>query len=105
MHNCLPVDIRERRCGAAADTCPKCIQPETVPHLYLCYSRTSWRDQFIAQFTVSLKDISTTADLRRTIVYGIQEWFLIDDRNEPDEPDPTIQMRWFQVIKGYLPHQ
>jgi hypothetical protein len=68
--------------------------------LYLCDSRKNWRDQFIAKLTKHLKDASTAADLRRTIVEGIQKWFLTDDKNESDEPDP-----WFQVIKGYLQNQ
>jgi hypothetical protein len=103
-HNCLPVGVRERRCGAATDTCSKRIQ-ESVPHLYLCHSRANWRDQFIDKFTRHLKDASTAAGLRCTIVEGIQKWLLTDDTNESDEPDPTTQLGWFQVIKCYLPHQ
>jgi hypothetical protein len=85
-HYWLPFGIRERRCGAATDTCPKCIQPETVPHLYLCHSRTNWLDQFIDKLTKHLKDAPTTADLRCTIVEGIQKRFL------NDESDPTTQL-------------
>jgi hypothetical protein len=62
-------------------------------------------DQFIAKLTKHLKDASTAADLQCTIVKGIQKWFLTDDTNEQVEPDPTTQLGWFQVIKGYLPHQ
>jgi hypothetical protein len=47
---------------------PQCIQPETVPHLYLCHSRTTWRNQFIAQLTQHLKDTFNAADLRCTII-------------------------------------
>jgi hypothetical protein len=97
-HNWLPVGVRERRCGAATGTCPKCIQPETVPHLYLCHSRTTWRDQFIAQLAKNLKDASTAADRRYTIVNGIHKWILTDDTYVPDEPDPTTKLGWFQVI-------
>jgi hypothetical protein len=56
-------------------------------------------------FTKYLKDTSTAADLRCTIVKGIQKWFLTDNTNESDEPDPTTQLGWFQVIKDYLPNQ
>jgi hypothetical protein len=91
--------------NAATDTCPKCIQLETVCHLYLCHSRTNWRDQFINKLTKHLKDASTAADLRCTIVEGIQKWFLANDVNESDEPDPTTQPGWYQTIKGYLPNQ
>jgi hypothetical protein len=109
-HNWLPVGVRERRCGAATDTCPKCIQPETVPHLYLCHSRTTLRDQFITQLAMHLKDTSTAAastaaDLRCTIERGIQQWFLTDDTNATDEADTTIQLGCFQIIKGYLPQE
>jgi hypothetical protein len=86
-HNWLPVGVQERRCGAAIVTCPECIQPETAPHLYLCHSQTTWRDQFIAKLTKDLKNVSTAAALRCTIVEGIQKWFLTDDTNEPDKPD------------------
>jgi hypothetical protein len=90
----LPVGVRERRCGAASGICPTCIQPETVPHLYLChYYRTTWRDQFITRLTKHLKDTSTGADLRCTIVKGIQQWFLIEDTSATDEPDTIIQLR------------
>jgi hypothetical protein len=85
------------------DTCPKCIQLETVRHLYLCHSRTNWRDSFIDKLTKHLKYASTAADLRCTIVEGIQKSFLTDDMNESDEPDPTTQPGWYQVIKGYIP--
>jgi hypothetical protein len=54
---------------------------------------------------VYLKDASTAADLRCTIIEGIQKWFLTDDMNESDEPDPTTQLGRYQVIKGYLPNQ
>jgi hypothetical protein len=83
-HKWLPVGVRERRCGAATDTCLKCIQPETVPHLYLCHSRTTSRDQFIAQLAKHLKDATTAADLRCTIVNGIQQWILTDTRCKVD---------------------
>jgi hypothetical protein len=46
-HDWLPVCARDCRNGAATDTCPQCIQLETTRHLYLCHSRTLWRDQFI----------------------------------------------------------
>jgi Holliday junction resolvase RusA-like endonuclease len=69
------------------------------------YSRTNRRDQSIDNLTKHLKDASTAADLRCTIVEGIQKWFWTDDTNEPDEPDPTTQLGLYQVIKGYLPNQ
>jgi hypothetical protein len=49
-----------------------------------------------------LKDASTAADLRCIIVEGIQKWFLTDDTKESDEPDPTTQMGWFQVITYHI---
>jgi hypothetical protein len=55
-HDWLPVGVRERRYGAATDTCTKCIQLDIVRHLYLCHSRTNWRDQFIDKPTKHLKD-------------------------------------------------
>jgi hypothetical protein len=84
---------------------PEVNSTRDVPHLYLCHSRTTWRDQFIAQLMKHLKDASTTGDLRYTIVNDIHKWILTDDTNEPDEPDPTPKVGWFQVIKGYLPQQ
>jgi hypothetical protein len=93
-HNWLLAGIQERRCGAATDICPQCIESATVPHLYLGHSRTTWRDQFIAQLTEHLKETSTAADLRCNIVEGIHT-------NESGEPDPTTELGWFQVLKGY----
>jgi hypothetical protein len=102
----LPVGVRKHKYGGPNATCPKCIQPEKVRHyLYLCHSRTNWRDQFIDKLTKHLKDASTAADLRCSIVEGIQKWFRTDDTNEPDAPDPTTQLGWDQVIKGYLPNK
>jgi hypothetical protein len=46
--------------NAATDICPQCIEPETVPHLYCTL--------FIVQLTKHLKDASTAADTRCTIV-------------------------------------
>jgi hypothetical protein len=104
-HDWLLVGVREHTHGAPNATCSKCIQPETVRHLYLCHSRTNWRDQFSAKLTKHLKDASTAANLRCTIVEGIQKWFLTGDTNEPDALDPTTQLNWYQVIKGYLPNK
>jgi hypothetical protein len=40
-HDWLPVSVRERRCGAVTAMYPKCLQLETVRHLYhLCHSRS-----------------------------------------------------------------
>jgi hypothetical protein len=40
-----------------------------------------------------------------TIVEGIQNWFLTGDTNDPDSNDPILQIGWFQVLKGYVPHE
>jgi hypothetical protein len=105
-HDWLPIGVLEHKYGAPNATCPKCIQPETVRrHLYLCHSRTNWRNQFIEKLTKNLKDASTIADLRCTNIEGIQKSFRTDDTNEPDKPDPTTQLGLYQVIKGYLPIQ
>jgi hypothetical protein len=78
-HDWLPVGVQEHQYGAPNATCPKCLQPETVRHLFLCHSRTNWRDQFIDKLTKRLKDASTTADLRCNIVEDIQKCFRTDD--------------------------
>jgi hypothetical protein len=75
-HDWLPVGVRERRCGATTDICPRCTHSETIPQLYLRQSRTTWRDQFITQLQKHLIDTSTAADLYCIIVQGIQNWFL-----------------------------
>jgi hypothetical protein len=61
-HNCLPVGILERRCGAATDACPKCIQPETVPHLYLC----TFGQLGVANSSLRLRSTSKTHQLQPT---------------------------------------
>jgi hypothetical protein len=56
--------------------------------------------------TKHLKDATTAADLRCTFVEGIQQWFTTADTNESDQPDASTQLlRWFQIIKGYIPNQ
>jgi hypothetical protein len=104
-HDWLPVGVRDYRNGAATDTCPQCIQLKTTRHLYLCHSRTNWRDQFIDKLTKHLKDATSAADLRCTIVEGIQRWFTTADTNESDEPDTSTQLSWFQIIRGYISNQ
>jgi hypothetical protein len=37
-------------------------------------------------------------------VQDIENWYLTGDTKEPDNPDPTIQIGWFQVLRGYLTH-
>jgi hypothetical protein len=102
-HGWLPVGVRERRCGAATDICTQCIQPVTVPYLYLCHSRATWHDQLIFQ----LSDTLSTHPLQPTSSASlyIQNWFLTGDTNKPDNPDPIIQIGWFQGLKGYLSQQ
>jgi hypothetical protein len=39
------------------------------------------------------------------IVEGIQNWFLTGNTNDPDSEDPTLQIGWFRVLKGYVPHE
>jgi hypothetical protein len=70
-----------------------------------CTSATFWRDQFIDKLAKYLKDATTAADLRCTIIEGIQQWFTTVDTNESDEPDTSTQLSWFQIIKGYIPNQ
>jgi hypothetical protein len=57
---------------------------------------------FIYKLAKHPKDASTAADLRCTIVEGIQKWFLTEDTKESDEPDPTTQMGWFQVVTYHI---
>jgi hypothetical protein len=100
----LPVGVREKRYGAATDTCPKCNQTETNTHLYTCQSRTAWRKQFITQLRKHLIDTSTAADLRCSIVEGIESWLLTGEMNDPESPNPALQIGWFGVIKGFIPN-
>jgi hypothetical protein len=104
-HDWLPVGIRERRCGAATDTCPQCQQSETMTHLYTCTARTEWRARFITQLKRHLADTSTAADTRLIIVKGIENWLLTGNTNDPDSNDPVDRIGWFGVLKGYIPHQ
>jgi hypothetical protein len=63
----------------------------------------------VTNSSLSLRSTSKTHPLQPTfeckIVKGVEQWFLTDDTNDPDEPDTTTQLDWFQVIKGYLPQQ
>jgi NMD protein affecting ribosome stability and mRNA decay len=68
----LPIGVRERRHGAATDTCPNCNQSETMSHLYTCSARTAWHEQFMTQLRKHLVDTSTAADIRGLIVNGIR---------------------------------
>jgi hypothetical protein len=43
---------------------------------------------------------STAAGFRCIILQGIQNWFLNDDKNEPDNTDPIIQIGKFQFLKA-----
>jgi hypothetical protein len=52
--------------------CPQCSEIETVPHLYRCQSRAQWRNRFVIHLHGHLKDTKTAADLRRTIIQGIE---------------------------------
>jgi hypothetical protein len=42
-HSWLPIGVRERRCSATTDLCPECNEIRTVPHLYRCQVRATWR--------------------------------------------------------------
>jgi hypothetical protein len=101
----LPVGVREKRYGAATDTCPICNRAETNTHLYTCQARTDWRNQLITQLRKHLIDTSTAADLRCSIVEGIESWLLNGQKNDPESTDPALQIGWFGVIKGYIPDQ
>jgi hypothetical protein len=39
------------------------------------------------------------------IVQGIETWLLTGDTNDPASTDPIVQLSWFQVLIGYLPHK
>jgi hypothetical protein len=69
----------------------------------------SFRNQFITQLRKHLIDNSTVADLRCSIVEGIESWLLKRENNKPESTDPTLQIGWFGVIKGiikgYIPNQ
>jgi hypothetical protein len=82
---------------------PQCSEIETVPHLYRCQSRAQWRNRFVIHLHGHLKDTKTAADLRRTIIQGIESWFITGDTNDPNSSAITVQIGWFQVLKGYIP--
>jgi hypothetical protein len=39
------------------------------------------------------------------IVQGIDTWLLTGDTNDPASTDSIVQLGWFQVLKGYIPHK
>jgi hypothetical protein len=71
-HDWLPVGIR--RCVATTDIRPQCTQSESVCHLYLYHSRTTWRDQFITQQQQQQHrfDTFTAAELRCVTLHRLQ---------------------------------
>jgi hypothetical protein len=45
-------------------------------------SRAQWRNRFVIHLHGHLKDTKTAADLRRTIIQGIESWFITGDTND-----------------------
>jgi hypothetical protein len=74
----LPVGVRESRCSTTTDICPQSSQSETTPYLYLCQSRTTWRDQYITQLQRHLIYTSTAVDPQCIIAQGIQKLLTIN---------------------------
>jgi hypothetical protein len=68
-----------------------------VPHLY-CQSRAQWRNRFVIHLHGHLKDTKTAADLRRTIIQGIESWFITGDTNDPTAVRSPSKSVGFQVI-------
>ena len=104
-HGWLPIGVRERRCSATTDLCPQCDEIETVPHLYRCEARAEWRHRFLIHLQGHLQGTDTAADIRCTIVKGIEKWFLTGDTNNPNSTDTVVQIGWLQVLKGYIPKE
>jgi hypothetical protein len=104
-HSWLPIGVRERRCSATTDLCPQYNEIETVAHLYRCQARVTWRYRFLIHLQGHLADTHTADDMCDIIVEGIQNLFLTGDTNDPDSEDPTLQIGWLQVFKGYIPHE
>jgi hypothetical protein len=81
----------------------QCNEIETVPHLYRCQARETWRHRFLIHLHGHLIEHDTAADIRCIITKGIENWFLTGDMNDPDSIDTAAQIGWFQVLKGYIP--
>jgi hypothetical protein len=73
-HGWLPIGVRERRCSGTTDNARNAANRDSP--LYRCQSRAQWRNRFVIHLHGHLKDTKTAADLRRTIIQGIESWFI-----------------------------
>ena len=102
-HSWLPIGVRESRCSATTALCAECNEVETVPHLYRCQARGTWRNRFLVHFSGHLDETHTADNIRCKLLDDIQHWFLTGDTNDPASNDNFVQICWFQVLKGYIP--
>jgi hypothetical protein len=88
-----------------ADAALRLIPTRSVfnPRPYLTFTSASLGQIGVANSSLAHQKRIHCSRPRCAIENDIQKRFLTDDTNEPDEPDPTTQLGWFQVIKGYLP--
>jgi hypothetical protein len=101
-HIWLPKRVRERRCSVTSDLCRHCNEVETVPHLYRCQSRETWRQRFLTHLPGHLIETKTAADIRCIITKGIESWFLNGATKDPYSMIETVvRIGWFQMLTGY----
>jgi hypothetical protein len=101
-HGWLPIGVRERRCSGTTDKCPQCSEIETVPHLYRCQSSTVAQPvrNTPARAPQRYQNCSRPSPHNHP---GIESWFITGDTNDPNSSAITVQIGWFQVLKGYIP--
>ena len=58
-HSWLPIGVRESRCSDTTALCAECNEVETVPHLYRCQARGTWRNRFLVHLSGHLDDTHT----------------------------------------------
>jgi hypothetical protein len=82
-HGWLPIGVREEtmqwydRQMSAMQRNRDCSPPVPLPV-------EQWRNRFVIHLHGHLKDTKTAADLRRTIIQGIESWFITGDTNDPN---------------------
>jgi hypothetical protein len=91
-HNWLPIGVRERRCGATSDLCRHCNEVETLPNLYRCQSRETWRLRFLIHLHGHIIETKTAADIRRIITKAIESCFLSGATNDPDSIEIVVRI-------------
>jgi len=95
MTGWLPVFYNLNKMEHKQQHCHLCHQSETIPHLFQCRYRKTWKNQFLTQLDTHLRSTKTEASFATQLHHHMHQLLY--------EPHDFDHFKHFTVFAGFLP--